>query len=109
MLDRAEEWVTLNRHPAVIRVRIGAARDGTLVAKRLDCWVDTGAYADCGPGVATKLGYAGAGPYRIPNVRVDALELPPGAGALLGPVVLRWCAHPNTGDRPAKPRLAPCP
>ncbi|HEY6777871.1 MAG TPA: xanthine dehydrogenase family protein molybdopterin-binding subunit [Thermoleophilaceae bacterium] len=87
VLDRAEEWVTLNRHPAVIRVRIGAARDGTLVAKRLDCWVDTGAYADCGPGVATKLGYAGAGPYRIPNVRVDALaiytNLPPN-GAFRG-------------------------
>ena len=44
-------------------------RDGTLVAKELDCWVDTGAYADCGPGVATKMGYAGVGPYRIPHVR----------------------------------------
>ena len=87
VLDRAEEWVTLNRHPAVVRVRIGAAPDGTLVAKRLDCWVDTGAYADCGPGVATKLGYAGIGPYRIPNVRVDALaiytNLPPN-GAFRG-------------------------
>jgi CO/xanthine dehydrogenase Mo-binding subunit len=81
VLDRTEEFVTLNRHPSVIRVRVGARRDGTLVAKELDCWVDTGAYADCGPGVATKLGYAGVGPYRIPNVRVDALavytNLPP--------------------------------
>jgi CO/xanthine dehydrogenase Mo-binding subunit len=81
VLDRAEEFVTLNRHPATIRVRLGARRDGTLVAKEVDCWVDTGAYADCGPGVATKLGYAGVGPYRIPHVRVDALavytNLPP--------------------------------
>ena len=81
VLDRTEEFVTLNRHPATMRVRIGAMRDGTLVAKELDCWVDTGAYADCGPGVATKLGYAGVGPYRIPHVRVDALavytNLPP--------------------------------
>jgi CO/xanthine dehydrogenase Mo-binding subunit len=81
VLDRAEEFVTLNRHPAVMRIRIGARRDGTLVAKELDCWVDTGAYADCGPGVATKLGYAGVGPYRIPHVRVDSLavytNLPP--------------------------------
>jgi CO/xanthine dehydrogenase Mo-binding subunit len=75
VLDRAEEFVTLNRHPSVIRVRLGARRDGTLVAKELDCWVDTGAYADCGPGVATKLGYAGVGPYRIPHVRVDALAI----------------------------------
>ncbi|HYI18677.1 MAG TPA: xanthine dehydrogenase family protein molybdopterin-binding subunit [Solirubrobacteraceae bacterium] len=87
VLDRAEEFVTLNRHPATIRVRVGARRDGTLVAKELDCWVDTGAYADCGPGVATKLGYAGVGPYRIPHVRVDALaiytNLPPN-GAFRG-------------------------
>ena len=75
VLDRAEEFVTLNRHPAVIRVRIGARRDGTLVAKELDCWVDTGAYADCGPGVATKLCYAGVGPYRIPHVRADSLAI----------------------------------
>jgi CO/xanthine dehydrogenase Mo-binding subunit len=74
-LDRTEEFVTLNRHPATMRVRIGANRDGTLVAKELDCWVDTGAYADCGPGVATKLGYAGVGPYRIPHVRVDSLAI----------------------------------
>jgi CO/xanthine dehydrogenase Mo-binding subunit len=74
-LERAEEFVTLNRHPATLRVRLGAKRDGTLVAKELDCWVDTGAYADCGPGVATKMGYAGVGPYRIPHVRVDALAI----------------------------------
>ncbi len=87
VLDRSEEWLTLNRHPAVVRVRLGARLDGTLVAKQLDCWVDTGAYADCGPGVATKLGYAGIGPYRIPHVRVDSLavytNLPP-SGAFRG-------------------------
>jgi CO/xanthine dehydrogenase Mo-binding subunit len=81
VLERSEEWQTLNRHPAVVQVRIGATRDGTLVAKELDCWVDTGAYADCGPGVAQKMGYAGVGPYRIPNVRVDSsciyTNLPP--------------------------------
>jgi CO/xanthine dehydrogenase Mo-binding subunit len=75
VLDRTEEFVTLNRHPATMRMRLGARRDGTLVAKELDCWVDTGAYADCGPGVATKLGYAGVGPYRIPHVRVDSLAI----------------------------------
>ncbi|MFL5829773.1 MAG: xanthine dehydrogenase family protein molybdopterin-binding subunit [Solirubrobacteraceae bacterium] len=87
VLDRTEEFLTLNRHPSVIRVRIAAKHDGTLVAKELDCWVDTGAYADCGPGVATKLGYAGVGPYRIPHVRLDALaiytNLPPN-GAFRG-------------------------
>lgn len=81
VLDRGEEWQTLNRHPAVVKVRVGVTSDGMLVAKELDCWVDTGAYADCGPGVAQKMGYAGIGPYRIPNVRVDSsciyTNLPP--------------------------------
>jgi CO/xanthine dehydrogenase Mo-binding subunit len=75
VLDRAEEFVTLNRHPAVVRVKVGARRDGTITAKEVDCWADTGAYADCGPGVATKMGYAGVGPYRIQHVRVDSLAI----------------------------------
>ena len=47
---------------------VGARRDGTLVAKHVDSSIDTGAYADCGPGVAVKIGYSAVGPYRIPNV-----------------------------------------
>ncbi|MEO6012521.1 MAG: xanthine dehydrogenase family protein molybdopterin-binding subunit [Devosia sp.] len=72
VLDRSEEWQTLNRHPATITVRIGAKKDGTLVAKKVTCLADTGAYADCGPGVAQKMGFASPGPYRIPNVWVDS-------------------------------------
>jgi CO/xanthine dehydrogenase Mo-binding subunit len=72
VLSRAEEWVTLNRHPAEIHIRLGARSDGTLVAKHADCWLDTGAYADCGPGVAQKAGFTVVGPYRIPHVAVDS-------------------------------------
>ena len=75
ILNRNEEWLTLNRHPATIHVKIGARRDGTLVAKQVECWVNTGAYADCGPGVAQKMGFASPGPYRIPHVQVDFLYL----------------------------------
>jgi CO/xanthine dehydrogenase Mo-binding subunit len=57
------------------------------VAKRIWCWVNTGAYADCGPGVAMKMGYAGVGPYRFDHVAVDSFcvytNLPP-AGAFRG-------------------------
>jgi CO/xanthine dehydrogenase Mo-binding subunit len=87
VLSRYEEWLTLNRHPATIQVKLGARADGTLVAKRVVCWVDTGAYADCGPGVAQKMGYAAVGPYRIPHVWVDShciyTNLPPN-GAFRG-------------------------
>jgi CO/xanthine dehydrogenase Mo-binding subunit len=72
VLTRAEEFLTLNRHPAQFRIRLGAQRDGTFVAKSVDAWWDTGAYADCGPSVCTKGGYAAIGPYRIPHVTVDS-------------------------------------
>jgi CO/xanthine dehydrogenase Mo-binding subunit len=87
VLPRDEEWVTLNRHPAVVRVKLGARADGTLTAAQVECWADTGAYADSGPGVAQKMGFAAPGPYRIPNVAVDAYcvytNLPPN-GAFRG-------------------------
>jgi CO/xanthine dehydrogenase Mo-binding subunit len=87
VVPRGEEWLTLNRHPAVIAVKLGAAADGRLVAAAFDCYADTGAYADCGPGVVQKMGFAAPGPYRIPNVRVDArcvyTNLPPN-GAFRG-------------------------
>ncbi len=87
VLGRDEMWMTLNRHPATIRVKIGAKSEGTLVACEVECWANTGAYADCGPGVAQKMGFAAPGPYRIPNVRVDSravyTNLPPN-GAFRG-------------------------
>ncbi len=87
VLDRDEVFNEVTRHPATVRVRLGAKRDGTFVAKRLWCYVNTGAYADCGPGVAQKMGYAGVGPYRFDHVAVDSYciytNLPPG-GAFRG-------------------------
>jgi CO/xanthine dehydrogenase Mo-binding subunit len=87
VLGRDEMWTTLNRHPATVRVKVGAKSNGTLVACEVECWANTGAYADCGPGVAQKMGFAAPGPYRIPNVRVDSYcvytNLPPN-GAFRG-------------------------
>ncbi len=98
VLSRHEEWLTLNRHPALLRVKVGARADGTLVAKRVECWVDTGAYADCGPGVAQKMGYAAVGPYRMPHVWVDSdcvyTNLPPnGAYRGYGAMQAVWASE----------------
>ena len=98
VLDRSEEWLTLNRHPATIRVKVGARADGTLVAKQVWCWADTGAYADCGPGVAQKMGFAAPGPYRIPHVWVDShavyTNLPPnGAFRGYGQMQCTWASE----------------
>lgn len=87
VLDRDEVFNEVTRHPATVRIKLGAKRDGTFVAKRLWAYVNTGAYADCGPGVAQKMGYAGVGPYRFDHVAVDSYciytNLPPG-GAFRG-------------------------
>jgi CO/xanthine dehydrogenase Mo-binding subunit len=98
VLPRDEEWQTLNRHPAVVRIKLGASADGTLLAKEAICYADTGAYADCGPGVAQKLGFAAPGPYRIPNVSVDAYcvytNLPPnGAFRGYGQMQSTWASE----------------
>ncbi|GAB2776086.1 molybdopterin-dependent oxidoreductase [Terrabacter koreensis] len=87
VLDRDEVFNEVTRHPSTVRIRLGAKADGTFVAKRIWAYVNTGAYADCGPGVAQKMGYAGVGPYRFEHVAVDSYciytNLPPG-GAFRG-------------------------
>ncbi len=69
ILSREEDFETVRaRHPMVIRMRTGARRDGTLVAREVELLLDGGAYGDDSPGV---LGYAllmNAGPYEIPHV-----------------------------------------
>lgn len=69
ILSREEDFESVRaRHPAMIRMKTGVKRDGTLVARETELVLDGGAYGDDSPGV---LGYAllmNCGPYRIPNV-----------------------------------------
>jgi len=68
--SRTESMVsTTKRHPARIRLRAGATREGKLTA--LDCSADfnTGAYSSWGPTVAFRVPVHASGPYRVPNYR----------------------------------------
>lgn len=83
-LRREEEFVTVTKHAATIRIVTGVQRDGTLLARKASCLFNTGAYADVGPRVVKNAGYMMAGPYRIPNVWVDSYAIytnTPPAGA----------------------------
>jgi CO/xanthine dehydrogenase Mo-binding subunit/aerobic-type carbon monoxide dehydrogenase small subunit (CoxS/CutS family) len=60
---------TTKRHPSRIRARIGAGRDGRLVAMDVEADFNTGAYASWGPTVANRVPVHASGPYVYPNYR----------------------------------------
>jgi CO/xanthine dehydrogenase Mo-binding subunit len=87
VLTREEVFYTITKHAAVIRMKTGVRKDGTLVARECEIQLDTGAYAEIGPRVAKKSGYTAAGPYRIPNLKIDSYSVytnKPPAGAFRG-------------------------
>jgi len=71
--DRLEDIAaTTKRHPAVIRVRSGVARDGTLLAQEIEIVMDGGAYVTLSPVVLSRGALHAGGPYRCPSVRIHA-------------------------------------
>ncbi|HKA33068.1 MAG TPA: xanthine dehydrogenase family protein molybdopterin-binding subunit [Candidatus Binatia bacterium] len=87
VLSREEVFHTITKHGAVIRMKTGVKKDGTLVARECEVLLDTGAYAEIGPRVAKKSGYTAAGPYRIPHLKIDSMSIytnKPPAGAFRG-------------------------
>lgn len=68
--SRTESIVsTTKRHPAYIRLRAGASRDGKLTAVDFAADFNTGAYSSWGPTVAARVPVHASGPYRVPNYR----------------------------------------
>lgn len=63
---------TSKRHPSRIRVRTGATPSGHLLAASVEVVLDGGAYATLSPLVLHRAALHACGPYRVPNVRVDA-------------------------------------
>jgi CO/xanthine dehydrogenase Mo-binding subunit len=66
-----EAFRSSGRHGAVVRYTSGVTA-GRIIARRIELLFDTGAYADQGPRVIRQAGYRSPGPYRIPNLQVDA-------------------------------------
>jgi CO/xanthine dehydrogenase Mo-binding subunit len=62
---------TAKRHPSRTTLRMGFARDGRILASHMTMICDGGAYGLSTEGVMRKAAILGAGPYVIPNVRVD--------------------------------------
>ena len=60
---------TTKRHATRIRLRVGATRDGRLLALDFFADLDTGAYASWGPTVAGRIPVHASGPYALPHYR----------------------------------------
>ena len=90
-----ESFKTVTRHPARFRIKTGVSRDGRLLARECEIYMDSGAYADAGPRVAQKAGYRAPGPYHIPHVKTDAYAVytntaPAGAFRGFGTPQVTW-------------------
>jgi CO/xanthine dehydrogenase Mo-binding subunit len=88
LFDRHESLlVHPKRHATQIRVKLGAKKNGRIVAMETELYGDTGAYASLGEKVMTRATTHSAGPYDIPHVRADCYAMytnNPPAGAFRG-------------------------
>ncbi len=74
--DYLEEFMAGNpRHTVEMRLKTGAKRDGTLVAHQVYFRVNCGAYAGFKPRGFIGGANQAAGPYRIPNTRVESVHV----------------------------------
>ncbi len=60
------------RHPAWVKTKWGATKDGRLTAVEAELILDSGAYTYTSPKVLGNANLMVAGPYDIPNARVDS-------------------------------------
>ncbi len=77
----------IHRHPSRIWIRYGATRDGRLVDCDVRLLLDGGAYASSSPAVIANAATFAAGPYEVPNVRIEATVVytnNPPCGAMRG-------------------------
>ncbi|MFI5283798.1 MAG: xanthine dehydrogenase family protein molybdopterin-binding subunit [Candidatus Dormibacterales bacterium] len=72
ILSRSEEFIVPNmtRHGAVVELKTGLKKDGTLVAREARVVLDTGGNAAHGPVISEIATMLAAGPYRIPHLRI---------------------------------------
>lgn len=74
--SRSEEYLAgCIRGSSVIDVKTGVKNDGHLVAQKITCYFDTGAYSTTGPRINYNAGYAAITPYKIPNVWIDGYTM----------------------------------
>src|SRR3990172_546645 len=77
----------VHRHPSRTWIRYGATKEGRLVAADVRLLLDGGAYTSSSPAVLANAATFAAGPYEVPNVRIEATVVytnNPPCGAMRG-------------------------
>lgn len=73
---REEEFNTMpSRQGLNSFVRTGVTKDGRITALEVRYLWDAGAYADYGVNIGRAAAYSGAGPYNVPNCKLDSLVM----------------------------------
>jgi CO/xanthine dehydrogenase Mo-binding subunit len=65
----------MKRHPMTITMKTATDKNGKLLANKVRIVADTGAYASLGPTVLDVAVENSCGPYKIPNVDIDAYSV----------------------------------
>ena len=118
VMDYVEEFTAGNpRHAAIIQLKSGVKRGGTIVAHQARVLFDSGAYGGFKPTPAVNLGGASkaGGPYKIPHVHIEGVQVytntipggfmrAPGEPQALFAIESHIGHRPSIGDRP--PRLS---
>jgi CO/xanthine dehydrogenase Mo-binding subunit len=108
----AESMVTTRRHGMTCRMRTAMSAEGRLLGRDVECWFDTGAYADNGPRVTATAGDAAPGPYRWEAYRVDAAcvytnTAPAGSYRAFGATHLQWIGELQVDELARRAGLDP--
>ena len=74
-LSLNESMLTTRCDSAQVHVRTAADKNGNLLARQAEIYMDTGAYAENSPLVCSKMANRIVGPYKIPNVKVSAYAI----------------------------------
>jgi CO/xanthine dehydrogenase Mo-binding subunit len=112
VLTRDEVFLTGRRYGAVVKIKTGFKRDGSIIAREVESFYEIGAYALNGP-VNAKTGcYVSSGPYHIPNRRLSTYSvytnLPPtGPFRGVGVSHVCWAYESEMDDIARKLRIDP--
>ena len=68
----SEAMATCRRHAIKCKLKTGVKKDGTLLAKQAEIYLNTGAYAETGPIVTGRTLTRILGPYRYPNLKINS-------------------------------------